>query len=81
MNIRGANVLGALACGGLMAYALYAQHVLKGDHRLVEAARLDLLGLADAVNLDHVPDEHAHALECAGAPVVDDEAPVLIADR
>jgi disulfide bond formation protein DsbB len=28
MNIRGANVLGALACGGLMAYALYAQHVL-----------------------------------------------------
>jgi disulfide bond formation protein DsbB len=28
MKIRVANVLGALACGGLMAYALYAQHVL-----------------------------------------------------
>ncbi len=28
MNIRAANVLGALACAGLMAYALYAQHVL-----------------------------------------------------
>lgn len=28
MNIRFANVLGALTCGGLMAYALYAQHGL-----------------------------------------------------
>ncbi len=28
MNIRKANGLGALACAGLMAYALYAQHVL-----------------------------------------------------
>ena len=28
MNVRMANVLGALACAGLMAYALYAQHVL-----------------------------------------------------
>lgn len=28
MNIRLANALGALACAGLMAYALYAQHGL-----------------------------------------------------
>ncbi|MBN8280231.1 MAG: disulfide bond formation protein B [Gammaproteobacteria bacterium] len=28
MNVRLANALGALACGGLMAYALYAQHGL-----------------------------------------------------
>ena len=28
MNVRMANALGALACAGLMAYALYAQHVL-----------------------------------------------------
>ena len=28
MNVRIANVLGALACAGLMAYALYAQHML-----------------------------------------------------
>ncbi|MBL8201905.1 MAG: disulfide bond formation protein B [Chromatiales bacterium] len=28
MNVRTANALGALACAGLMAYALYAQHVL-----------------------------------------------------
>lgn len=28
MNIRLANALGALACSGLMVYALYAQHVL-----------------------------------------------------
>ena len=28
MNVRLANALGATACAGLMAYALYAQHVL-----------------------------------------------------
>ncbi|MCC7257733.1 MAG: disulfide bond formation protein B [Gammaproteobacteria bacterium] len=28
IGVRGANALGALACAGLMAYALYAQHVL-----------------------------------------------------
>lgn len=28
MNRRTVNILGALACAGLMAYALYAQHVL-----------------------------------------------------
>ena len=28
MNVRIANALGALACAGLMVYALYAQHVL-----------------------------------------------------
>jgi len=28
MNVRRANALGALACAGLMAYALYAQHML-----------------------------------------------------
>lgn len=28
MDVRKANALGALACAGLMAYALYAQHVL-----------------------------------------------------
>ena len=28
MNVRIANVLGALACAGLMGYALYAQHML-----------------------------------------------------
>jgi protein dithiol:quinone oxidoreductase len=28
MNVRMANALGALACAGLMGYALYAQHVL-----------------------------------------------------
>ena len=28
MNARMANALGALGCAGLMAYALYAQHVL-----------------------------------------------------
>jgi len=29
MNVRMANALGALACAGLMGYALYAQHVLE----------------------------------------------------
>ena len=28
MNVRIANALGALVCGGMMAYALYAQHGL-----------------------------------------------------
>jgi protein dithiol:quinone oxidoreductase len=28
MNVRVANALGALACAGLMGYALYAQHML-----------------------------------------------------
>lgn len=28
MNVRTANALGALACAGLMGYALYAQHML-----------------------------------------------------
>lgn len=28
MDVRGANALGALACAGLMAYALYAQYAL-----------------------------------------------------
>jgi protein dithiol:quinone oxidoreductase len=78
------NGLGALACGAMLVYALYAQHGLGLEPCplcMFQRVGIGLLGAAFLLAFLHAPRSRGGALAYAGAIVLAAAVPIYVAGR